>query len=112
MHLVLKTPLDGVERLKGFPYESSRPIEGPVPRIDIEGRDPGGLRRERCRVDSETGEHPLRSGPQRAAPIAIRHRRRRNDALSDQDACAGARGSARFPAPRSAGSSPCATQAY
>ena len=38
MHLVLKTLLNHVERLKGFVYESSRLIEGRVPRIEIQLR--------------------------------------------------------------------------
>ncbi len=36
MHLVLKTLLNRVERLKGFVYESSRLIEGHVPQIKIQ----------------------------------------------------------------------------
>ncbi len=38
MHLVLKTLLNHVERLQGFVYESSRLIEGRVPRIEIQLR--------------------------------------------------------------------------
>ncbi|MGH8296448.1 MAG: ISL3 family transposase [Steroidobacteraceae bacterium] len=38
MHLVLKTLLNHVERLKGFVYESSHLIEGRVPRIEIQVR--------------------------------------------------------------------------
>ena len=38
MHLVLKTLLNHVERLKGFVYEPSRTIEGRVPRIEIQLR--------------------------------------------------------------------------
>ena len=38
MHLVLKTVLNRVERLQGFVYESSRLIEGCVPRIEIRVR--------------------------------------------------------------------------
>jgi hypothetical protein len=38
MHLVLKTLLNRVERLKGFVYESSRLIEERVPRIEIRVR--------------------------------------------------------------------------
>ena len=38
MHLGLKTLLNRVERLKGFVYESSRLIEGRVPRIEIQLR--------------------------------------------------------------------------
>ncbi len=45
MHLVLKTLLNHVERLQGFVYESSRLIEGRLPRIEIQLRA-----RERSRV--------------------------------------------------------------
>ena len=38
MHLVLKTLLNHVERLQGFVYESSRLIEGRLPRIEIQLR--------------------------------------------------------------------------
>jgi len=38
MHLALKTLLNHVERLQGFVYESSRLIEGRMPRIEIQLR--------------------------------------------------------------------------
>ena len=44
MHLVLKTVLNRVERLKGFVYESSRLVPGREPRIEIRLRSREGSR--------------------------------------------------------------------